>query len=417
MKYEFIFLSILLLIAWQIKSQTTVTDDSLKNSALKLYIDCNSCDMDYIKKEIQFVNYVREPKKADVFILFTFQTTGSGGTEYTMTFLGQNKFDGDNDTLKYNSKPDETSDETRNGIVQTLKLGLIYYVSKTPLGKNLEIKYQSSESDNETIEDKWNNWVFELSGNCYSNGQESTNQTYLGGSINIDKITEDIKLETSVYYNYNESNFKLNDTTTYKSIRKSQGFYFQYVKSISEHWSAGFSTNIYSSTFNNYDLGTSFAPAIEYNLFQYSESTRKQLRFLYKTGIGYNDYVDMTDLDKFKEALLFEKLIIAFSIKEKWGSISTSLSGSHYFHDIKLYNVDLWTSLRLRIVKGLSFNISSYVSLINDQISLPKQDATNEEILTRKRMLPTQYSYYVNAGITYTFGSLYNNVVNPRFGN
>jgi hypothetical protein len=47
---------------------------------------------------------------------------------------------------------------------------------------------------------------------------------------------------------------------------------------------------------------------------------------------------------------------------------------------------------------------------------LEKQGATAEEILLRQKQLNTAYELAGNIGITYTFGSIYNNVVNPRFG-
>ena len=53
--------------------------DQLKEKAPKVYIDCLECDLDYIRTEITFVNYVRDRKEADVHILITTQDTGSGG--------------------------------------------------------------------------------------------------------------------------------------------------------------------------------------------------------------------------------------------------------------------------------------------------------------------------------------------------
>jgi len=41
--------------------------------------------------------------------------------------------------------------------------------------------------------------------------------------------------------------------------------------------------------------------------------------------------------------------------------------------------------------------------------------ASLEEILLRRRELETSYYYYFSIGLSYTFGSIYNNVVNPRF--
>jgi hypothetical protein len=57
------------------------------------------------------------------------------------------------------------------------------------------------------------------------------------------------------------------------------------------------------------------------------------------------------------------------------------------------------------------------VSLIHDQLSLPRAGANKEEILLQIKQIETNYSYNVNLGLSYTFGSIYNNVVNPRFEN
>lgn len=43
--------------------------------------------------------------------------------------------------------------------------------------------------------------------------------------------------------------------------------------------------------------------------------------------------------------------------------------------------------------------------------------ASTEEILVRQRELATGYQYEVGFGVSYSFGSIFNNVVNPRFRN
>ncbi|MFW6100766.1 MAG: hypothetical protein ACOC90_05215, partial [Bacteroidota bacterium] len=77
--------------------------------------------------------------------------------------------------------------------------------------------------------------------------------------------------------------------------------------------------------------------------------------------------------------------------------------------------VSFRSSVNLNLVKGLNIYFMGGVSLINDKLSLPKGDATTEEILTRQQELATNYNYYTRFGISYTFGSMYNNIVNPRF--
>src|SRR4030042_6419487 len=77
--------------------------EELKKSAPKVYIDCEWCDIEYIKTEITFVNYVRDRKEAQVHVLITIQSTGSGGKEYTLTHMGQLGCTGQDDVLKYSS--------------------------------------------------------------------------------------------------------------------------------------------------------------------------------------------------------------------------------------------------------------------------------------------------------------------------
>lgn len=62
-------------------------------------------------------------------------------------------------------------------------------------------------------------------------------------------------------------------------------------------------------------------------------------------------------------------------------------------------------------------NLYGNYSIIHDQLGLTKGAVSAEEVLLQRKELETQYSYYVSFGGSYTFGSIYNNVVNPRFGN
>jgi hypothetical protein len=53
---------------------------------------------------------------------------------------------------------------------------------------------------------------------------------------------------------------------------------------------------------------------------------------------------------------------------------------------------------------------------IHDQINLAKGNVSQEDVLLQRRQLATSYEYYGSIGIRYSFGSIYTNVVNPRFG-
>jgi hypothetical protein len=51
---------------------------------------------------------------------------------------------------------------------------------------------------------------------------------------------------------------------------------------------------------------------------------------------------------------------------------------------------------------------------IRDQISLRKSDVSEGDVLLHVQQLATGYSYFANFGVTYRFGSIFNNVVNTR---
>jgi hypothetical protein len=110
-----------------------------------------------------------------------------------------------------------------------------------------------------------------------------------------------------------------------------------------------------------------------------------------------------------------ESLEINYEVKQKWGSIDLSVDASHYFHDFSKNRLSFFTSVNVNVVKGLNVYVMGGASLIHDQLSLEKGDASTEEILTRQRQLATNYDYFTRFGISYTFGSMYNNIVNPRF--
>jgi len=385
-----------------------------RKDALKVFLDCPFCDDDYIRREISFVNYVRDRKVADVHIMVTSQSTGSGGREYVMHFLGQNGYTRLSDTLTYVSMTDNTRDETRSGQVETMKMGLMPFVSKTPLSKFIKIDYKPPLKE-EVVEDKWNQWVFKtrLSGSL--NGQKSYNYDRISGSFSASRVTPEWKIDFDLYYRVSNDEFDTGDEII-SSSSKSKSFDGLIVKSLSEHWSVGGRFDLSSSTYRNYKLQGLVYPGIEFNLFPYSESTRKQLLVLYSLGYSYNSYQDSTIYNKIDENLFGHSLSIAMEFTQKWGSINTSIDWSNYFHDWSKNNLSSFISLNIRIAKGLQIGIGGGASIIHDQLSLVKGGASPEEILLRRKELETSYSYFTHFSVSYTFGSIYNNVVNPRFG-
>jgi hypothetical protein len=344
------------------------------------------------------------------------QETGSGGAEFTLAFIGQKKMKNINDTLSFTSKAFNTGDEIRAMGNQYIMMGLIPYISKTPIAKLIKIEYEKNDEDLNAVEDKWNNWVFTLDFDAHFSGQETIKSNDIWTSIEAVRITPDWKFEFELEYDQGKSTYRLEDETI-TGITSGRFLDLLLVKSINKHWSIGGFTEINSSYYENMKMGLEVSPAIEYNLFPYSESTRKQLRFLYTIDGMYNIYNDTTIYNKSEENLYGQSLAIALSLIQPWGSINTSIEGSHYFHDISFNRLSLYSSFNFRLFKGFSLNMYGRINFIHDQINLPKEGASSEDVLLMQKQLATQYRYWTGVGLSYTFGSIYNNIVNPRFGN
>ena len=92
------------------------------------------------------------------------------------------------------------------------------------------------------------------------------------------------------------------------------------------------------------------------------------------------------------------------------------MSASSYLNDPAKRNASVHLSTDLRLFKGLSLNFFTYYSNIADQIFLKKSASTTGDVLLQQQQLATSYSFAFFGGLRYSFGSLLNNVVNPRFG-
>lgn len=410
------FFSISMMAQEPVNTRETEADTSVQREhALRIFIDCARCDMNYIREEIPYVNYVRDVKEAQLYIMETRDMTGSGGNLYTYVFHGQEEFEGLQDTLYYASRPDDTRDYRRIWRTQMLKMGLMPYVAKTPLYSEVIID-PSERMETEVVEDRWKNWVFELEAEPEFEGEESYRELELNTSVSATKITHDWKFEVDFDHRYTRTKYTYDDTL-YTNEKSFRGLDLLLVKSLGEHWSAGLRSELLSSTYNNVQFGWDFLPSLEYNAFPYSESTHRQLRFLYGIGSSYQNYNDTTIYDEIEELLWKQQLEIAYQVQEKWGSINISLTGSNYFHDFSKNRVELSGYISVRIIKGLSLRIMGGAARVNDQLSLVRGDASEAEILLQLQELETSYSLEGRLGLTYTFGSIYNNIVNPRFGN
>jgi hypothetical protein len=363
--------------------------------------------------DIPFAEVVPDQAAAQVVVEIQ-PTRDAEGECVSLSFSGRQDFQGRQDTLKYRPAPGESAESIRKGIGRLLQLGLLSFAAKTPAAGRIDVVFEDQVKPTD-VADPWNFWVFSLSANGSLNGEKSYQSQSWYGSAAADRVTPEWKIRTKIGFSWSRTDYSY-EGFNYKSVYDSRYASGLIVRSLDAHWSLGAYTSATSSTYNNIDFQLAAKPAVEYDVFPYSESTKKQLCFLYYVGPEFVRYRQETIFDKRKETLWRESLAVSLDLKRPWGTLSVALSGSHYFHDWTKNRLELNTEISWRIFKGLSFNIDGGGSRIRDQLALPKGGASLEEVLLRRRQLATGYDYYLSAGLSYTFGSVQSTLVNPRFG-
>lgn len=388
--------------------------------AFSVYLDCSDfyCDPDFYRTDITFVDHVRERTAADVHVLITHQQTGGGGRLYTLAFYGQHRFDGVNDTLSVTTGQGATEDEQRQALSRTIKLGLARYLARTPdaTRATLSVAAAADTGKKAPTRDPWKAWVFRVGANINASRERDFKSDYIYGSLNASRLTDQWKTNIRVNENYNGQAFRIGQDRV-ASVRRDYGGAVQQVKTIAKRWAAGIVAGAGSSTFLNEHLVATVAPAVEFNAYPYSEYTRRALILQYRVGGRYLLYDDTTVYFKTSETRPLESLTLSLLQKQKWGSLELDVNGYHYLDDITQSRLTYYLEADVRLYKGLSLNLFGNYIVMHDQIYLAKGDLTRDQVLLRRSQLASPYNAFVFAGLNYTFGSVFNNIVNPRFSN
>jgi len=393
---------------------TAGPDSSWRDLAPRLYVqDETWSDMDFIKTELTFVNYVRDRTEADVQLTITSQTTGDGGSEYCLNFIGLGSFHDINSVLKHTTAPAATPDETRKALVDNIRRGLVPYVARTGLRDALSIEFTPPAAA-APVTDPWRNWVFAFSLNAFGSGDQTYSSIYYDLSPEVRRVTETEKLAFEGGVSTNQRRFVL-DTTVVTALSRSYYGRADYGRKLSNHVALGARFRYNTSDYSNLRCGLTLGPKLEYDIVPYSEYVRHKVYLRLTPTVQYANYFDTTLYNRLSEYLVENEAVLGAALTRSWGTVELSAEGSHYLHDITKNRLSVYGSVSLRVIAGLSVSFSGGYSFIHDQLALRKDVASEEERLLRLRELATGYSYWTSVRLTYTFGSVFSNIVNPIF--
>jgi hypothetical protein len=403
---RFLLISILSCLPIVLKSQDILP---------KLFIKCDRCDQTYIRKEINYVDHVRDQALANIQLFIYRNRNANNGNRYTLDFIGNEFFSDKNISLLVDTNPKMTRDEIRSNLKKRIELGLVYYLIETDISNKISVTYDSAilRDEIESSSDKWNNWVFQSAGDANFENETSRKKSNINLQFDADKVTDKIKLQFDLDFERSNDRYE-SDDDIFTSRRNRKSFSMKSVWSVSEKWSAGFSAGASSDTYQNIDFRYHILPAIEYSFFPYNEFVRREMVINYRIGYGYRNYIEKTIYDKLREDVYVHFIGFETRFRQPWGEINTNLSGKSFLQDPDKYSLRLDSWFSIRVFEGLSVRLGGELELIRDQLSLPMRNVSIEDLLLQQKEIATDFFTEFRIGLSYTFGSAYNNYLNSR---
>ncbi len=391
--------------------------------AIRVFLDCQGdtnlgCASEFFVLELPYVIWTRDRLFADVQFLATTIRTGSGAFQYTVTALGRGRFSGRADTSVVNTLPNESEDGVRRKLASSIALLLVPYVRLTSVAPRLRLVYDAPANARQatpgSVKDPWNFFVLQLEGNGFL--QTESRQTFanMDADVRVRRVTE----KNAIRFGWNQSvrynSFEINDSTTVTNTIRNGVFFVRGVKALGPRLSAGLMTNAGFNEFNNTELFWRAAPVIEYNFFPWKQATSRQIAIAYGVGPRFFRWKEATIFGRSSEWRMQQELVIGSDVRQSWGNVNASVRYASFIPDLTKWNLSLNGQTSLNLIKGLSFNLGGGASLIRDQIFLAAEGQTPEQILTQRRALASDFNIFMFTGLSYSFGSIYNSVVNPR---
>ncbi len=246
-------------------------------------------------------------------------------------------------------------------------------------------------------------------------GERTTRTRNLSSSITANRTTEDWKVNVNGNVNVHTGEFDLRGGQTIVDRSHDHSLGGIVVRSVGPHWALATRGRLASTTFLNQALASRVGGGVEYSVFPYSESSHREMTLQLTSNVNHFEYIERTIYGRMRETAGDAALVGAFDLRQPWGSCGLSLETATYLTDVDRRRMAATGNLDVRLFKGFALSFDGAASRINDQLYLPAGAASDEAILLRRRQQATTYRYHFSIGLSYTFGSIFNNVVNTRF--
>jgi hypothetical protein len=409
-------------------------------SGPRLFLNCTAeCFEPFLRQELSHFDLVRDRHQASFEVLISAQPAGSGGVAYRVT-----AFRRDHGARPSSVRGAPTQSSPRGSEVPAvapsasrqvtrrpgqaeadfraaLLDGVLRLLYATMIGTPHESRFQlrlprRSGQELERLPDPWDYWVLmpELEGE----GEAGSGYHFaeLGGNVTIRRITDRHKLRLKLSYWRALSSFEFEDGSSISGDVYGIASNGVYARSLGERSAIGLTGNVRSSEFENLELHAHYGPVFEVNLFPYTENASRQLRLSYQIGVWYNDYIERSAERELSELRYYHAATAVADVNQAWGSVQVAAQLNSFLRQPSQFRLALGGQLALLLFEGFSLQFEGTSAWVRDQINARERPLEDSEVLLFIAEQPTRFTLEATFGFSYTFGSVHNTIVNPRFG-
>jgi hypothetical protein len=395
----------------------------------RLFLSCPSeCFADYLRQELSYFDFVRDPHLDSVLTLVIVrEPSGNGGERFSVSLLrpvsataapvAGREPAGSAPARSFVGAPGATQHALRQGLLQLVLRALQAELAGTTHAADFELRLPPRAPQSlEAVLDAWDFWVIAPELRASTEAQSGHYYAELLSSLNVWRITQAHKLRLSATQVSSISGFRLEDGSRVKGQNAEWRGRVLYALALGRHWAVGAVAAANRSDYENLDLHVHYAPLVELNLFPYSESSSQQLRVAYQLGPWVNWYQEANQAGLRRELRPYHALSLIADINQAWGNLQWIGQLNSFLDAPELYRLSTGATVALRLAEGLALTLQGQAAFVQDMIAVRGRPVTDTELLLDVTQLPTSYTAELELGITYTFGSVHNTIVNPRFG-
>lgn len=381
-----------------------------------LHLTCpQTCFEDYLRQELSYFDIVRDRHQSDLTLLVVRQKAANGGERISVSLLRQGAPAEPERVVT--TQPAAQPEQIRKQLLDEVLAALYQELADTPHRAAFQLALpQRRDGSLSRLQDPWDHWVAspELTG--YVEAESNFHFVELHGALTLRRVTERHRLRLRGSYERKLNRFILEDGAEITGNFHEWGGSLSYAHAVGRRWAVGFTATERASEYENLRGHLHGGAVVEANLFPYSENASRQLRLAYQAGPWLEWYIEPTREGLLHQLRPYHALTLVADANQRWGSVQWAFQLNSLLDEPSKWRLGSAAVVSLRLFEGFAVLLQGRAALVRDQLSLRARPLTDPELLLGNVQQPTDHHVDFQFGFSYTFGSVHDTIVNPRFG-